>query len=255
MRLILLIVAATLGLPALAWAGSGDDLMKRFDAAMVTTGERTTVHLTRTVQGGATREADFVMTQLIPADDAARSKIVFTSPSDVAGTAVLSVEHEGKRSQWVYLPEVAMTRKLANADRTESFANTDFTLEDLRIRSDFVNRNYELVGTAEVEGNTCQIVEDTAANDKEQKYSGYSKVLMYIEEERMLMWKVEFFDKQGQLQKVLTAHDLEQFGEQWKHNTAKMTHLLDGSTTVFAGQREVGLAVSKADFSPSLLGE
>jgi len=255
MSRVLWILLAVLAIPATAWAGSGNDLMQRFDAAMATEGERTTVHLTRTRQGGATREADFVMTQLVPIDGAARSKIVFTSPGDVAGTAVLSVDENGKRSQWVYLPEVGMTRKLANADRTESFANTDFTLEDLRIRSDFVNRNYELVGTAEVEGQTCNIVEDTAANDKEQKYSGYSKVLMYIEEERLLMWKVEFFDKQGQLQKVLSAHDLEQFGDVWKHNTAKMTHLLDGSTTEFKGQREMGVAVKKADFSPSLLDE
>ncbi len=249
--------AAVTGLAGTAGAGTGDDLMRRLDAQAATTGERIVVQMTRTSPGGATREATFVMSTRSPVEEPARSTIVFTSPADVAGTAVLSVEEEGgRRSQWVYLPEVGMTRKLANTDRTEPFAGTDFTLEDLRIRSDFVNRRYELVGTAEVEGQTCSVVEDTAANDREARFSGYSRVLLYVEEGRLLVWKVEFYDKAGQLQKILTAHDLERDGDTWRFNTATMTHLLDGTTTTFQGtERQSDLDLPLSSFSPAALGD
>ncbi len=239
-----------------AQAGDGVELMRRLDAASATDGERITVSLKRTAANGTVREARFVMTNMAPVEDAARSKIIFESPADVSGTTVLTVEDKGVRSQWVYLPEVGMVRKLANADRTESFASTDFTLEDLKLRSDFTNRAYEIVGDEEIEGNACRIVQDTAANPKEEKYSGYSKVLLWVEEGRMLVWKVEFYDKSGQLEKILTAHDLKQYGEIWRFNTAKMTHLLGGSTTEFVGtDREMGVALKKGDFAPAMLGD
>lgn len=255
--LALVVVGTQLILGAgMAKAGDGEELMRRLDAATATAGERITVHLKRTATNGTVREARFVMTNMAPADDAARSKIVFESPADVSGTSVLTVEEAGVRSQWVYIPEVGMVRKLANADRTESFASTDFTLEDLKLRSDFANRAYEITGDEEMEGHACRIVQDTAANPKEEKYSGYSKVLLWVEEARMLVWKVEFYDKTGQLEKILTAHDLQQYGDVWRFNTAKMTHLLDGSTTEFVGKdREMGVALKKGDFAPTMLGD
>ncbi len=248
---------------ALSWtwasgarAGDGAALMRALDDSMATDGEQIVVQLTRTTGSGAPREAEFVMTTLAPLGEAARSKIVFTRPADVAGTAVLTVEDAGTRSQWVYVPEVGMVRKLASPDRTESFAGTDFTLEDLKLRSDFANRSYEVLRTETYEDAECTVVKDTAANEKEQKHSGYGRVLLWIEEARMLVWKVEFYDEQARLQKVLTAHDLQQYGDKWRFNTAKMTHLLDGSTTTFAGsQRETGIALSKSDFAPTVLGD
>ena len=242
--------------PSVARAGTGDELMQRLDEVLASHGERITVQMTRTTRSGTPRTAEFVMETLSPIGDAARSKIVFVAPGDVAGTAVLSVEEGSTRSQWIYLPEVEMVRKLANPDRTESFAGTDFTLEDLRMRADFVNRGYEVVGTEEVEGTSCTVIEDKAATEKEAKFSGYGKVRLYLEEARMLVWKVEFFDKQGRLQKVLTAHDLHQYGDVWRFDTARMTHLLDGSSTTFAGSnREMGVALSPADFAPTVLGD
>jgi len=255
-RLAPLLAILAIALPGLATAGTGDDLMRRLDAAQASAGERLVVSMSRTTRSGAPRNAEFVMETLSPIDDPARSKIVFRSPADVAGTAVLSVEDGGTRSQWVYVPEVGMVRKLAMPDRTESFAGTDFTLEDLRMRADFINRAYEITGTAEIEGQTCSVVQDTAVTPKEAKYSGYSKVLLYVEEARMLVWKVEFFDKQGQLEKVLTAHDLQQYGDIWRFDTARMTHLLDGSTTTFAGSsRQMGVPLAPADFAPTVLGD
>ena len=256
LRISMIIMAALLMWPAVASAGSGDDLMRRLDEAQASQGERITVQMTRTTRKGSPREAQFIMETLSPMDAAARSKIVFRSPADVAGTAVLTVEEGDARSQWIYVPEVGMVRKLASPDRTEPFASTDFTLEDLRMRANFTARVYDLAGGAEVEGHACTIVEDTAANEKEQKHSGYSKVRLYIEEARMLVWKVEFYDKQGRLEKVLTAHDLNQHGDIWRFDTARMTHLLDGSTTTFAGtRREMGVALDKSDFAPTVLGD
>ncbi|MDP7110866.1 MAG: outer membrane lipoprotein-sorting protein [Myxococcota bacterium] len=250
------VLALTVAWTTAAWASDGEALMRALDDSMATAGERITVQMTRTTGSGAPREAEFVMTTLAPLGEAARSKIVFTKPAGVAGTAVLTVEEEGKRSQWVYVPEVGMVRKLASPDRTEAFAGTDFTLEDLKLRSDFANRSYRVLRTESYEGAECTVIEDTAANEKEQKYSGYGKVLLWVEQGRWLVWKVEFFDEQGRLQKILTAHDLHQYGDRWRFDTAKMTHLLDGSTTTFAGsQRETDVALTKSDFAPTVLGD
>ena len=75
LRISTIAMVALLAWPAVARAGSGDDLMQRLDEAQASQGERITVQMTRTTRKGSPREAQFIMETLSPTGDAARSKI------------------------------------------------------------------------------------------------------------------------------------------------------------------------------------
>jgi len=232
----------------------GEALMQKVDAALRTSGEKLAVRMEVRSPSGQARVRRFDMFVKAPAGQAAKSLLVFREPADVSGTAVLTVDDGKARQQWVYVPATGRTRRIAAADRTESFVGSDFALEDIKLGSDYVNRSYDWVRDETWNGVACSVVRDAPMTDAERAASGYKEVLLWVDPSRGLIWRVDFYDKKGQLAKQLTAEDLKQYGATWHHDRAVMTDLRDGSVTVTqAESRQVSLSLPDGKFAPGAL--
>jgi outer membrane lipoprotein-sorting protein len=144
----------------------------------------------------------------------------FLTPADVRGTAVLTIEATGRADdQWVYLPSLHKSKRIASNGRTQRFAATDFTYEDLRSEN-FPANHYVKKADATVDNIACFVVEATPTDAES---SGYSKRLLYVDKARFLVLKVEFFDKSAQLQKTLESRDWEQVQNLWRSRVSMMT--------------------------------
>ncbi len=74
-----------------------------------------------------------------------KTLVRFTDPATMRGVALLSINKRGEKDrQWLYIPATKRARPVAPRDRSEKFAATDFTYEDLadRISDSF---NYRLI--------------------------------------------------------------------------------------------------------------
>jgi hypothetical protein len=76
---------------------------------------------------------------------------VFDSPANIAGTALLIVDHDAPSKddeRWLYLPSMRKTRRIAPGERGELFFGTDFTYDEIRNEGRLHTSEYTLVGRA-----------------------------------------------------------------------------------------------------------
>ncbi|RMG08665.1 MAG: outer membrane lipoprotein-sorting protein [Planctomycetota bacterium] len=179
----------------------------------------------------------------------------FLSPPKVRGTSLLTREATGRPDdQWIYLPAFKKSKKIASNKRTNRFAGTDFTFEDLRTE-DYSGNTYRRLDDRTVklpDGPTeCFVVEATPKNPD---LSGYSRRLIYVEKKRFLIVRVEFFDKKGRHQKTLTARGFEKVGGLWRAKRSMMEDHLRGSKTVMQfSERTINPGLSDSLFTKQSL--
>ncbi|WP_255763339.1 outer membrane lipoprotein-sorting protein [Fulvivirga maritima] len=78
--------------------------------------------------------------------DNRKSLIVFTSPSDIEGSAFLTLENNDRDDDnWLYLPILRRTRRISSSDITDKFMGSDFTYEDLE-EEDINDFTYKYLG-------------------------------------------------------------------------------------------------------------
>jgi outer membrane lipoprotein-sorting protein len=131
----------------------------------------------------------------------------FLEPREIRRTALLGLSGGGKAdAQWVYLPDLRKTKRVAAADGAERFLGSDFCYEDLR--PDDVDANaYEAVGRERVGLDECEIVEATPRPERAVA-TAYAKRRIWIRKSDAVPLKTVFFAKDGTPWKTLTAQDL-----------------------------------------------
>lgn len=249
-RLPMLLLLLFILSPATSLA-DGLEVMKRVDSAMRSPGEEMTVQMQLANAAGRTETRTFKMWMQAPEGKPAKTLIRFESPATIAGTALLTVTRTGGgQDNWLYVPALDQTRRVAPQGRSESFVQSDFTIEDLTVSLDPENRVYTSLGSVDCSGRPCTQVEDKPGSDAAAKASGYGRVVLYVDDEHALVHRVDFYDKSDALLKVLQADGMVQVGSNWRFNRAVVTNVQKGTRTVMTVvARAHGKAVDDSIFS------
>ena len=135
--------------------------------------------------------------------------IEFLAPADVEGTTFLTLEKEEEENMWLYLPAVGNVRKIASHMKSGNFMGTDFSYNDISMLGGSNYKNdYQstLKEEVEYEGKTCYLLESNPSKEDIQ----YSKMKMWVNKENFMPLKLEFYDNEGKLLKVMTNKNIEQ---------------------------------------------
>jgi len=241
-------------LTPIAHAADGVAVMQRVDAAMRSPGEQMSVTMQLVRAGGATETRTFRMWTKALEGKPARALIRFDSPASIANTALLTVTRPGGgQDNWLYVPALGQTRRVAPQDRSESFVQSDFTIEDLTVSMDTEKRTYTVLGTVDCGGRPCTQVEDRPATEAAGKQSGYGRVVLYVDDEHAVVHRVDFYDKADGLLKILQADGLVQVGDAWRFDRAVVTNVQTGSRTVMTVTGRNSQGVDDSIFSASSL--
>jgi hypothetical protein len=142
--------------------------------------------------------------------------IQFLAPADVKGTGFLEIENSDREDdQWLYLPALNRSRRISANNETDNFMGSDFTYEDIG-NENLDNFNYKKTGEETINGVNCFVVEATPKNEDIQKQSGYQKRELFICKETYILTKVKYYNKKGELFKVLHASDIKTIGSTGK---------------------------------------
>lgn len=131
-----------------------------------------------------------------------RTLIEFKAPASARGTRFLMVEQKnGQMDQRIFLPALGKVKRIAaEAEDNESFMGTDFSYSDISfITRDTALDTFKILNEEELNGKKCNVIE---AVSKDENYA-YSKTLIWVEKEKNLFWKAEFYNKKGQLAKII----------------------------------------------------
>ena len=130
-----------------------------------------------------------------------KSLMVFDSPRDQKGTAMLTHAHDDKdNEQWLYLPALKKVKKIASNKKSGSFMGSEFSFEDIGGGGSTDDYTYTWLRDEVLDGKDCY-VSQSIPNDKN---SGYTKIISWIEKDNGRVHKVEFYDRKKSHLKTMT---------------------------------------------------
>ena len=177
----------------------------------------------------------------------ARFLLLFDSPEEVKGVAVLSeVQPNGETSQAIYLPAFGNTMIISgDSNSSTSFLGTDFSVENL-IGENLSDYDHRRQRDRMIEGNPYYIV-DVYAREEEATARRQPLRRHYIQKDILFIDRTDYFDDLGRLSKRQTHHDLTQvLGEMWRANMLLMENHQEQHKTLI----KINRRIFSADYVP-----
>jgi hypothetical protein len=173
-----------------------------------------------------------------------KSLVLFDTPRDIEGTALLShARILDPDDQWLYLPALKRVKRISSSNKSGPFVGSEFAFEDFTAIE--LNKfDYTFIG-AEVCGDAqCDVLERLPRYEN----SGYTKQIAWVDQTDFQIRKVEFYDRRGDLLKVLELKDYRQYENGvWRAHLLSMSNVQTNKHTdlVYSDYNfEVGLGES-----------
>lgn len=185
------------------------------------------------------------------ADAGDKSLMIFDTPKDQKGVAMLTFTHkETADDQWLYLPALKRVKKISSKNKSGPFMGSEFAFED--ISSQEVEKySYNYLRDEILNGVDCFVVERVPFD----KYSGYTKQVSWIDKAEYRALKVEFYDRKKSLMKTLENKDYKQYLDKfWRPSLSEMTNHQTGKATklIYEGY-EFKVGLDESEFSNNSL--
>ncbi|MFC1706497.1 outer membrane lipoprotein-sorting protein [Planctomycetota bacterium] len=238
-----------------ALALTGREIVERFDQSNRSEDETVELTMDLVSEGGLKHSRRFLFYFKTGKDGDDRLLIRFLSPADIKGTGFLNVEQEGHGQQWLYLPDLKKSKRVAGSSRAGSFVESDFSNYDVGPES-LDEHEYKLLGEVEVDGRACYKVEGRPKTDDIAASCGYSRRVLYVDKERWTLTKVEFTDRSGKALKVMDITAWIKVKERWRGERIVIKNQQDGSQTIVEFQtktRKMDQGVKDGFFSKRTL--
>ncbi len=165
--------------------------------------------------------------------DGDKSMSIFDKPADVKGTAFLTYSHAIKPDeQWLYLPALKRVKRINSKNKSGPFMGSEFAYEDLASQ-EIEKYTYKYIRDEVFNGADCFVIECYPAYE----HSGYTRQVAWVNKEKYVAEKIDFYDRKNDLLKTLTNKDYQQYLEQyWRANEMHMENHQTGKSTLLSWQ-------------------
>src|SRR5579871_2698652 len=154
----------------------------------------------------------------------------FTDPQELRGVTLLSVDQPGQPpQQWIYTPATERVRSVAPRERSERFAGSDFTYEDIADHSldDFT---YQALSADDTIDNrkTTKIMATPVTPERSQ----YKYIYYWVAQDVPCILHAEMYDQEGRKVREMHATGLRKEKEIWGARRTEMRSVLEGTKSV-----------------------
>lgn len=208
-------------------------------------------------QAGRTssRKMRIMLLQADAGGEGDKSLVVFDEPRDVAGTTLLSFSRASANDdQWLFLPSLRRTKRIASSNRSGSFVGSQFSYEDMTpvVIDDY---RYMWLRDEQCGALFCHVVERIPT----EAGSGYSRQEVWFDTTALRIWKVNFYDRRSELLKTLTREDFRELsgknGRYWRaHRQLMYNHQTGDQTVLIVEREELDTGLPWLNFTPERLG-
>jgi outer membrane lipoprotein-sorting protein len=180
-----------------------------------------------------------------------KSLILFDSPRDIDGTALLShAKILDPDDQWLYLPALKRVKRISSVNKSGPFVGSEFAFEDFTAL-ELEKFTYRYLRSEPLGELQTDVLERTPRYAD----SGYTRQVAWIDREVFQLRKVEFYDRRGDLLKTLELDDYREYdGLYWRaHRLAMVNHKTGKSTDLLYSDYEFGVELDDHDFVKTVL--
>lgn len=149
----------------------------------------------------------------------------FESPADVKDTGFLTYDYDDDDKdddQWLYLPALKKTKRIASGDKSGSFMGSDFNYADMTDRK-LDLYDYTLMQETEVDGVKVWQIESIPNDDDEIDETGYTKSIVFVRQDNYVVIRSVNWVKKGNRLKYFDVKKLEQIDGIWVPTEMHMT--------------------------------
>lgn len=153
------------------------------------------------------------------------SIMFFLDPADVKDTGFLTYDYDDPDrddDQWLYLPALKKTKRIASGDKSGSFMGSDFTYADMTDRH-LDSYDYKLLEETEVYGHPVWVVEAIPNTEEEIEETGYTKQIVFVRKDNYVIVRAKSWLKKGGRNKYLDVKKLEKIDGIWTPTEMHMT--------------------------------
>ncbi len=177
-------------------------MQAEFDASHGYLGYAVNLKMVLTTKSGKTRERTLSIEQLEAAPATVMTMIRFATPKAIRNTGLLTHSHRlDDDDQWIFIPGLNRTKRIAARDRSGAFVGSTFAYEDL---ADYgvEEFDYEWLREDACGDDLCDVVKRIPHD----RYSGYTHHHVWVDRQHKRIRKADLFDGEQRI-KQLTVED------------------------------------------------
>jgi outer membrane lipoprotein-sorting protein len=184
-------------------------------------------HVIVTDKTGTTRELAYTARSRQHDPPLSKAIVRFSKPADMKGVGFLQIQKKGgDDDRWLYLPELARSRRIAGKMRSGAFMSTDFSYADLD-RADLRDAKNTLLGEDTLGKYEAWKVEVIPQN----KDAVYAKLIVWVRKDNLMPLKIEMYNKAGVLLKTQITEEMKKQGGKWLVTKTVMKNDAEGRQT------------------------
>lgn len=184
-------------------------------------------------------------------EDGDKSITIFDSPKDIRGTGLLTFSHKvGPDDQWLNLPALKRVKRISSKNKSGPFVGSEFAFEDLSSQ-EVEKYTYRYLRDEQCREQSCFVIE----RDPVDRYSGYTRQVVWIDQEHYRVYKTDYYDRKNSLLKTLTMTGYQIYGDKfWRPDSMLMVnHQTKKSTELIWTNYEFNIGLKSNDFTKNSL--
>lgn len=195
-------------LPLQAWALTGEEVMKKSQAAFLYPGKdfKARVVMKLISKDGQQRVRELTLLRKNAGEPGGDQKyfMYFFQPADVKDMAFMIHKYPAKDDdRWLFIPAINMVKRIAAQDKRSSFVGSDFTYEDVSGR-DLEDDSHVIEREEKVGNRDCYVLKSTPkAGDAD-----FAHKVTWVDKGSFLPLREEQYDKKGVRYKLFTADEV-----------------------------------------------
>ena len=144
----------------------------------------------------------------------------FQHPADVKDTAFLTYDYDDPDTdddQWLYLPALRKTKRIASTDKSGSFMGSDLTYSDMTSRNleDYDYTFYEKGREKDVKGIKTWVIWATPRSKDVVEETGYEKSLLFVRQDNFFVIRSLHWVRDGGYLKYMDVKKLDRIDGIW----------------------------------------
>jgi len=175
-------------MPVVVFALTADEIAQRVDTRDDGDKMISTMEMTLIDKNGNQRIRE-MKNHSMDKENETQNVIFFLSPADVRNTAFLTYDYDDSKlddDQWLYLPALQKTKRIASSDKSSSFMGSDFTYSDMTTR-DISDYSYRIVKESTVRDHKVWVMESLPKTAKTIEETGYKKSYMFVRQDNFVV--------------------------------------------------------------------
>jgi len=144
----------------------------------------------------------------------------FLEPADVKNTGFLTYDYDDPKKdddQWLYLPALRKTKRIASSDKSGSFMGSDLNYSDMTSRNleDFDFTFYGKQKEMDINGTRVWVIEATPRSKEVIEETGYEKSILFIRQDNYFVIRAISYEEKKGYKKFMEVKSLEKIDGIW----------------------------------------